>query len=113
MPKIILENPSAKEMREFLEKEPQTGIYLTGELVEKFLSMSDEEIEAALKGSKWQLFKRLDTEGIIPIQEYRKRYLSAIPENQVEIPPDNPCTQDTENSHHSHSEQGCASHSPE
>lgn len=96
-----------------MEKDPQTGLYLTGELVEKFLDMSDEEIEAALKGSKWQLFKRLDNGERVPFQEYRKRYLSAIPENQEETLSDNPCTQDTENSHHSHSEQGCASHSPE
>lgn len=53
------------------------------EAYEKFITRlfyaSDEEIEAMLKGSKWQLFKRLDSGEIISYQEYRRRGLSPIP----------------------------------
>ena len=78
----------------------------------KFFNASDEEIEAMLEGSKWQLYKRLDTGEIISLREYRERGLSAIPQNQAGTPSDNPCTQGTENSHHIHSERGFSSHYP-
>lgn len=56
------------------KREALGGNYiLTGGIVDELLSMSDEEIEAMLEGSKWGLYIRLDNGEIISSQEYRER----------------------------------------